>query len=214
MKLPSRLTTTGILLACIAVMEIVLVWLSWATGDAFEMIVISLVVPAALILILCFAGAFTVLVHGVIWPRGVSDRDVRGKEIRIRETWNMPTRFKFTREQDVAYKKWLRMQPVLWTVLLWVVPWFIPLLILVLQMSTEIVPEPVFLWSLLLSCLVAVEFSVYSVRGALLREKSRFYPVIRRCASCGYDLSGLKAEEDGCTVCPECGAAWRLDENG
>lgn len=30
------------------------------------------------------------------------------------------------------------------------------------------------------------------------------------CASCGYLLSGCEAEADGCTVCPECGAAWRL----
>jgi hypothetical protein len=30
------------------------------------------------------------------------------------------------------------------------------------------------------------------------------------CASCGYDLAGIRAELDGCTVCPECGAAWSL----
>jgi hypothetical protein len=30
------------------------------------------------------------------------------------------------------------------------------------------------------------------------------------CAKCGYDLDGLAAAPDGCTVCPECGAAWRL----
>jgi hypothetical protein len=32
------------------------------------------------------------------------------------------------------------------------------------------------------------------------------------CAACGYDLHGLTPEPDGCTVCPECGAAWRLAE--
>ena len=30
------------------------------------------------------------------------------------------------------------------------------------------------------------------------------------CASCRYSLAGCQAEPDGCTVCPECGAAWRL----
>jgi hypothetical protein len=30
------------------------------------------------------------------------------------------------------------------------------------------------------------------------------------CASCGYDLRSLTPAPDGCTVCPECGAAWRL----
>lgn len=31
-----------------------------------------------------------------------------------------------------------------------------------------------------------------------------------RCATCGYDIRGCRAEADGCTVCPECGAAWRV----
>jgi hypothetical protein len=37
---------------------------------------------------------------------------------------------------------------------------------------------------------------------------------LRLCASCGYDLRGSKVEPDGCTVCPECGAAWRLPDSG
>lgn len=32
---------------------------------------------------------------------------------------------------------------------------------------------------------------------------------VRRCPSCAYSLHG-GPESDGCTVCPECGAAWRL----
>lgn len=35
----------------------------------------------------------------------------------------------------------------------------------------------------------------------------------RLCASCGYDLEGINFEADGCQVCPECGAAWRLDSS-
>lgn len=30
------------------------------------------------------------------------------------------------------------------------------------------------------------------------------------CASCGYALAILPTEADGCTVCPECGSAWRI----
>lgn len=30
------------------------------------------------------------------------------------------------------------------------------------------------------------------------------------CASCGYDLREVHPSPDGCAVCPECGAAWRL----
>lgn len=32
-----------------------------------------------------------------------------------------------------------------------------------------------------------------------------------RCAQCAYSLADLEPESDGCCVCPECGAAWRLD---
>jgi hypothetical protein len=32
-----------------------------------------------------------------------------------------------------------------------------------------------------------------------------------RCAQCGYRLIEVAPGQDGCTQCPECGAAWRLD---
>ena len=33
---------------------------------------------------------------------------------------------------------------------------------------------------------------------------------VRLCPSCGYSLYECESESDGCTVCPECGAAWRM----
>ncbi len=33
-----------------------------------------------------------------------------------------------------------------------------------------------------------------------------------RCADCGYSIHGIPAEPDGCTVCPECGAAWMIPD--
>ena len=33
------------------------------------------------------------------------------------------------------------------------------------------------------------------------------------CPSCAYRLFDIEAESDGCTVCPECGGAWRLLED-
>ncbi len=30
------------------------------------------------------------------------------------------------------------------------------------------------------------------------------------CPNCRYGLQSLRPEEDGCTICPECGAAWRV----
>jgi hypothetical protein len=31
------------------------------------------------------------------------------------------------------------------------------------------------------------------------------------CPGCGYEVGALPAEADGCRVCSECGAAWKLD---
>ena len=33
----------------------------------------------------------------------------------------------------------------------------------------------------------------------------------RLCMGCGYTLDGCRMEEDGCTVCPECGGAWAIE---
>lgn len=34
-----------------------------------------------------------------------------------------------------------------------------------------------------------------------------------QCAACAFHLDDLTPEPDGCTVCPECGAAWKLGAN-
>ena len=53
-----------------------------------------------------------------------------------------------------------------------------------------------------------------SVRRRRFRRLADVYLGSGRCASCAYALAGLAAEEDGCVVCPECGAAWRADRLG
>ena len=42
----------------------------------------------------------------------------------------------------------------------------------------------------------------------------RYRQAAGRCRACDYDLARLEPEADGCTVCPECSAAWRLDHPG
>ena len=52
---------------------------------------------------------------------------------------------------------------------------------------------------------------LYILFGAFPTRSLR--PIMRSlgiCWSCGYDIRALVPEHDGCTVCPECGAAWRL----
>ena len=45
----------------------------------------------------------------------------------------------------------------------------------------------------------------------LLRKHIRVARSVGYCASCWYPLRDVRTAMDGCTVCPECGAAWRLD---
>lgn len=56
---------------------------------------------------------------------------------------------------------------------------------------------------------VLVPFALW-LSGALDRGAATLCVRGRICPSCGYALENLDPAPDGCTVCPECGAAWRL----
>jgi len=56
---------------------------------------------------------------------------------------------------------------------------------------------------LLMIWFVSARVRFKTIRDIILRR--------RRCPHCGYDLRLLPTDqEDGATVCPECGCAWRL----
>ncbi len=57
--------------------------------------------------------------------------------------------------------------------------------------------------------LVVVVF-LWSGRRYVRDGYHRVFLAKEYCPSCGYRLLGAPPEGDGCTVCPECGAAWRL----
>ena len=50
----------------------------------------------------------------------------------------------------------------------------------------------------------------YFEQRALHKLTGRRHLLPRLCPQCHYDLSGVPQESDGCTLCPECGAAWNL----
>lgn len=67
-------------------------------------------------------------------------------------------------------------------------------------------------------------FACFTLPASLLmrrlrqrRAMARQVPALlamRRCPACAYGIDDLKAADDGCTVCPECGGAWKLDGAG
>ncbi len=62
---------------------------------------------------------------------------------------------------------------------------------------------------LLIGVFILVAIFVSALR-VWMPAVARYWLSIGQCASCRYDLSGVAVAADGCTVCPECGAAWRL----
>ena len=59
---------------------------------------------------------------------------------------------------------------------------------------------------------VAVVVAAASMPPARSSDLVREWLAFGCCASCGYSLKGIHADADGCTVCPECGAAWKLPD--
>jgi len=52
----------------------------------------------------------------------------------------------------------------------------------------------------------ALQYERFAARRRGLRLLARE----GHCLRCLYSLRGIPPQKDGCTVCPECGAAWRL----
>jgi hypothetical protein len=68
------------------------------------------------------------------------------------------------------------------------------------------------LWSVLAFALTLILERIPNVAGP--GGPNRLVAMLGLCYACGYDLADLHPEADGCTVCPECGAAWRLNVRG
>lgn len=47
-------------------------------------------------------------------------------------------------------------------------------------------------------------------RWSVARARAQLSRYLAHCAGCWYPLSGVPQQEDECVVCPECGAAWRV----
>lgn len=54
--------------------------------------------------------------------------------------------------------------------------------------------------------LSAIIYGVYS-RPPKFRDAMA---EMRRCPSCTYTLAAIEVQLDGCSICPECGTAWKL----
>jgi hypothetical protein len=68
-------------------------------------------------------------------------------------------------------------------------------------------------WAMILAAIplgaIPAILTIFLVRRTAVDRIAHSYIAADYCASCGYDLKSIGPEEDGCRICPECGAAWR-----
>ncbi len=77
-----------------------------------------------------------------------------------------------------------------------------------------LVPGNVPSWTPGLTLVPCVVVIVWASRHFIRGRYPRIILAHGFCPACGYNLAQLDPHEDGCTVCPECGAAWRIKASG
>jgi hypothetical protein len=90
------------------------------------------------------------------------------------------------------------------------------LMVLALVLRVEPGGRPAML-AIALPILGLIAWSALGSKGLWRRELAKLEGEVgalrtEYCIGCGYRLMGLQVGADGCTMCPECGAAWRLAE--
>lgn len=91
------------------------------------------------------------------------------------------------------------------------------LLCLVVFRAEPVLPAAIAPWAQIVAAAGIFAFVFLYATPALGYINAKHPKLLRRailarkhCLWCKYDISSLEAASDGCTVCPECGAAWRL----
>jgi hypothetical protein len=101
-----------------------------------------------------------------------------------------------------------------WVILFGVVSFAILLPILIIMFVNGWINVLSFVLSLLPPSSVWVALFVFWIGTRNVRHQRIGTVMLRhlRCPHCGYDLRMLPTDpEDGATICPECGCAWRLN---
>lgn len=150
------------------------------------------------------------LFEWLIWPRGVQSTDDRGNAVELRDFKKMPSGKQITKqEMDEARKQ--AINPDLNGLLLWFLPGMLILVGCIATLSFLGVVIPSWLnWLIYVVTFPLGFLSLRFFKVSILKWQAGCLVAINRCASCGYNLQKLPTADDGCTICPECGAAWKL----
>ncbi len=168
---------------------------------------------AGLVLVIGFMALYSSLfklIEWVIWPRGVRGVDTRGNEIELRDIKKMPSGDEITRQWRAKAKNRPVMNSRTGKCLVFLTVSLICFFGVIALMIFG-VEFPAWMNSVL--AIISVPLSIVGLRMfrvVALRVHCAWVVANGRCGSCGYELAKLPIAEDGCTVCPECGAAWQL----
>ena len=150
------------------------------------------------------------LIEWMIWPRGVRGVDARGNEIELRDIKKMPSGDQITKQWRAKAKNRPVTSPRTNKILML---WCVGLLCYFGVAALSILGVKFPTWANWVFTLISVPLTILSMRllrVIFVRWQCAWIVANGRCGSCGYDLAKLPVAEDGCTVCPECGAAWQL----
>ncbi len=166
---------------------------------------ISITVIAPIAVIGGWVAAIS-FIQRLIWPRGVLDSDHRDQATFLQDSKDFGLAKAERTRARIAASQLGRLALFTGRGLIAFLSWCLPPLVF-----GAFDPPPVLEWSIggvwwLFAMVVIVRHM--KVQG--IRWESRGLIAIGCCPSCGYDLLKLPVEDDGCRVCPECGAAWRL----
>lgn len=150
------------------------------------------------------------LLEYLIWPRGILSNDDRGNEVEFREIKKMPSGDQITKQDLTEAIKRTKKFDLSGVTIVLCATFLIGLGSWAFFYFTKIdLP----LWA---DWLVSIFYTLMAflvmrfIKVKFLIAYAKILLTINRCASCGYSLKELPLADDGCTICPECGAAWKL----
>jgi len=137
--------------------------------------------------------------------------DDRGREVVLCPYNEVAPSLKLTKEQIEAARAWHTDHHFpWWEIRLFLLGLAAAVIVLFLPHINLAPLAPVWDWVCAAIAIGMVIALSPILTGALLRHTSGGVLAAGRCPCCYYHLSLLPSEDDGCTVCPGCGAAWRL----
>ncbi|HLP83448.1 MAG TPA: hypothetical protein VK157_03795 [Phycisphaerales bacterium] len=142
----------------------------------------------------------------------VRARDDRGKPIRVR-VWLVAPDDRGDGTRPWIVRQWRRLPEVIIPPAIFVCG-ILVLVTLALREGPAVIAVTLFspVSSSLIFVSIALLLWMNRAMARHVKKTREAWKGAKRCPACRYDMRGLEPDEDDCTPCPECGAAWDMRE--